>query len=72
MVTVQHITYYIQQDGIKLSPEAYTIGKVGNTTEYFGVFARVSVEENGYVINLQRIPEISERESCHTASANNR
>ena len=32
-------TYYIQQDGIKLSPEAYTIGKVGNTTEYFGVFA---------------------------------
>lgn len=56
-------TYYIQQDGIKLSPEAYTIGKVGNTTEYFGVFARVSVEENGYVINLQRIPEISERES---------
>ena len=56
-------TYYIQQDGIKLSPEAYTIGKVGNTTEYFGVFARVAVEENGYVINLQRIPEISERES---------
>ena len=56
-------TYYIQQDGIKLSPEAYTIGKVGNTTEYFGVFARVSVEENGYLINLQRIPEISERES---------
>ena len=56
-------TYYIQHDGIKLSPEAYTIGKVGNTTEYFGVFARVSVEENGYVINLQRIPEISERES---------
>lgn len=56
-------TYYIQQDGIKLSPEAYTIGKVGNTTEYLGVFARVSVEENGYVINLQRIPEISERES---------
>lgn len=56
-------TYYIQQDGIKLSPEAYTIGKVGNTTEYFGVFARVSMEENGYVINLQRIPEISERES---------
>lgn len=56
-------TYYIQQDGIKLSPEAYTIGKVGNTTEYFGVFARVSVEEDGYVINLQRIPEISERES---------
>ena len=56
-------TYYIQQDGIKLSPEAYTIGKVGNTTEYFGVFAMVSVEENGYVINLQRIPEISERES---------
>lgn len=56
-------TYYIQQDGIKLSPEAYTIGKVGNTTEYFGVFARVSVEENGYVINLQRIPEISEREN---------
>ena len=56
-------TYYIQQDGIKLSPEAYTIGKVGNTTEYFGLFARVSVEENGYVINLQRIPEISERES---------
>lgn len=56
-------TYYIQQDGIKLSPEAYTIGKVGNTTEYFGVFARISVEENGYVINLQRIPEISERES---------
>ena len=56
-------TYYIQQDGIKLSPEAYTIGKVGNTTEHFGVFARVSVEENGYVINLQRIPEISERES---------
>lgn len=56
-------TYYIQQDGIKLSPEAYTIGKVGNITEYFGVFARVSVEENGYVINLQRIPEISERES---------
>ena len=46
-------TYYIQQDGIKLSPEAYTIGKVGNTTEYFGVFARVSVEENGYLINLQ-------------------
>lgn len=46
-----------------MSPEAYTIGKVGNTTEYFGVFARVSVEENGYVINLQRIPEISERES---------
>ena len=56
-------TYYLQQDGIKLSPEAYTIGKVGNTTEYFGVFARVSVEEDGYVINLQRIPEISERES---------
>ena len=56
-------TYYIQQDGIKLSPEAYTIGKVGNTTEYFGVFARVSVEENGYLINLQRIPEIRERES---------
>ena len=56
-------TYYIQQDGIKLSPEAYTIGKVGNTTEYFGVFARVSVEENGYLINLQRIPETSERES---------
>ena len=46
-----------------MSPEAYTIGKVGNTTEYFGVFVRVSVEENGYVINLQRIPEISERES---------
>ena len=55
--------YYIQQDGIKLSPEAYTIGKIGNSTEYFGVFARVSVEENGYLINLQRIPEIRERES---------
>lgn len=56
-------TYYIQQDGIKLSPETYSIGKVGNSTEYFGVFARVSVEENGYLIDLQRIPEIRERES---------
>lgn len=55
--------YYIQQDGIKLSPEMYSIGKVGNSTEYFGVFARVSVEENGYLIDLQRIPEIRERES---------
>lgn len=56
-------TYYIQQDGIKLSPETYTIGKVGNGTEYFGVYIIVSVEENGYLIKLQRVPEISERES---------
>ena len=56
-------TYYIQQYGIKLSPETYTIGKVGNGTEYFGVYIIVSVEENGYLIKLQRIPEISERES---------
>ncbi len=56
-------TYYIQQDGIKLSPETYSVGKVGNSTEYFGVFASVSVEENGYLIDLQRIPEIRERES---------
>ena len=52
-------TYYIQQDGIKLSPETYTIGKVGNGTEYFGVYIIVSVEENGYLIKLKRITEIS-------------
>ena len=36
-------TYYIQQDGIKFSPETYSIGKVGNSTDYFGVFVSVSV-----------------------------
>ena len=56
-------TYYIQQDGIKLSPETYSVGKMGNATDYFGVEIIVSVEENGYLIKLQRVPEISERES---------
>ena len=56
-------TYYIQQDGIKLSPETYSVGKVGNSTDYFGAEIVVSVEEDGYLIHLQRIPEISERES---------
>ena len=56
-------TYYIQQDGIKLSPETYSVGKMGNATDYFGAEIVVSVEEDGYLIKLQRVPEISERES---------
>ena len=51
-------TYYIQQDGIKFSPETYSIGKVGNSTDYFGVFVSVSVEKDGYIIKMQRLPEI--------------
>ena len=48
-------TYYLQQDGIKLSPEGYAIGKEGNETEYFGQFVMVSVEDDGYLIGLQRV-----------------
>lgn len=55
-------TYYLQQDGIKLSPEGYTIGKEGNETEYFGQFVMVSVEDDGYLIGLQRVSEVVNRE----------
>lgn len=55
-------TYYIQQDGIKLSPEGYAIGKEGNETEYFGQFVMVSVEDDGYLIGLQRVSEVVNRE----------
>ena len=55
-------TYYLQQDGIKLSPEGYAIGKEGNETEYFGQFVMVSVEDDGYLIGLQRVSEVVNRE----------
>lgn len=55
-------TYYIQQDGIKFSPETYSIGKVGNATDYFGVFVSISVEKDGYIIKMQRLPEVVQRE----------
>ena len=55
-------TYYLQQDGIKLSPEGYAIGKEGNETEYFGQFVMVSVEDDGYLIGLQRVSEGVNRE----------
>ena len=55
-------TYYLQQDGIKLSPEGYAIGKEGNETEYFGQFVMVSVEDDGYLIGLQRDSEVVNRE----------
>lgn len=55
-------TYYIQQDGIKISPEGYVVGQEGNETEYYGQFAQVSVEEDGYLIGLQRVSEIVKRE----------
>ena len=48
-------TYYLQQDGIKLSPEGYA-------TEYFGQFVMVSVEDDGYLIGLQRVSEVVNRE----------
>ena len=54
-------TYYLQQDGIKLSPEGYAIGKEGNETEYFGQFVMVSVEDDGYLIGLQRVSEVVNR-----------
>ena len=55
-------TYYLQQDGIKLSPEGYAIGKEGNETDYFGQFVMVSVEDDGYLIGLQRVSEVVNRE----------
>ena len=55
-------TYYLQQDGIKLSPEGYAIGKEGNETESFGQFVMVSVEDDGYLIGLQRVSEVVNRE----------
>ena len=55
-------TYYLQQDGIKLSHEGYAIGKEGNETEYFGQFVMVSVEDDGYLIGLQRVSEVVNRE----------
>ena len=55
-------TYYLQQDGIKLSTEGYAIGKEGNETEYFGQFVMVSVEDDGYLIGLQRVSEVVNRE----------
>lgn len=55
-------TYYLQQDGIKLSPEGYAIGKEGNETEYFGQFVMVLVEDDGYLIGLQRVSEVVNRE----------
>ena len=55
-------TYYLQQDGIKLSPEGYAIGKEGNETEYFGQFVMASVEDDGYLIGLQRVSEVVNRE----------
>lgn len=55
-------TYYLQQDGIKLSPEGYAIGKEGNETEYFGQFVMVSEEDDGYLIGLQRVSEVVNRE----------
>ena len=55
-------TYYLQQDGIKLSPEGYAIGKEVNETEYFGQFVMVSVEDDGYLIGLQRVSEVVNRE----------
>ena len=55
-------TYYLQQDGIKLSPEGYAIGKEGNETEYFGQFVMVSVEDDGYLIGLQIVSEVVNRE----------
>ena len=55
-------TYYLQQDGIKISPEGYAIGKEGNETEYFGQFVMVSVEDDGYLIGLQRVSEVVNRE----------
>lgn len=55
-------TYYLQQDGIKISPEGYAIGKEGNETEYFGQFVKVSVEDDGYLIGLQRVSEVVNRE----------
>lgn len=54
--------YYVQQDGIKMSPEGYSIGKEGNDTEYFGECVRVMMADDGYYINLQRISEVVGRE----------
>ncbi|MEI3207971.1 MAG: hypothetical protein V8S84_09240 [Lachnospiraceae bacterium] len=61
-------TYYLQQDGIKLSPEGYSIGSEGDETEYYGQFAKISMEDNGYMIMIQKASEVVERESVSSDS----
>ena len=56
-------TYYLQQDGIKISPEGYSIGSEGDETEYYGQFAKISMEDNGYMIMIQKASEVVGRES---------
>ena len=56
-------TYYLQQDGIKISPEGYSIGSEGDETEYYGQFAKISMEDNGYIIMIQKASEVVGRES---------
>ena len=51
-------TYYLQQDGIKISPEGYSIGSEGDETEYYGQFAKISMEDNGYMIMIQKASEV--------------
>lgn len=47
-------TYYLQQDGIKLSPEGYSIGGEGDGTEYYGQLAKISMEDTGYTMLIQK------------------
>ena len=56
-------TYYLQQDGIKLSPEGYSIGGEGDGTEYYGQLATISMEDMGYMILIQKASEVVGRES---------
>lgn len=56
-------TYYLQQDGIKISPEGYSIGSEGDETEYYGQFAKISMEDTGYMIMIQKASEVVGRES---------
>ena len=59
-------TYYLQQDGIKLSPEGYSIGGEGDGTEYYGQLATISMEDMGYMILIQKASEVVGRESIST------
>lgn len=59
-------TYYLQQDGIKLSPEGYSIGGEGDGTEYYGQLAKISMEDTGYTMLIQKASEVVERESVST------
>ena len=59
-------TYYLQQDGIKLSPEGYSIGGEGDGTEYYGQLATISMEDMGYMILIQKASEVVGRESVST------